>query len=272
MNSLLQVAAQDKVNDMVAKGYFAHTSPQGIAPWYWFQQAGYNYLYAGENLAMNFTDSQDVTTAWMNSPEHRANILSTQFTQVGIATAQGTYDGKPVIYVAEEFGTPAPAPLAFVNTASAASVVATAPAVTPASKTVTPVVSVPTVIVTQSSSDANSQQTFVAVKNTGVQESQVMPTATPAQASTVAASGNSNTASIVQSNIIQLAFSNPKAMTDDFYFIIMIIFAAALILNIFIKIRVQYSQVIASGLLVIVVAGLFVMLNQNIGLLHAVVL
>jgi uncharacterized membrane protein YGL010W len=88
----------------------------------------------------------------------------------------------------------------------------------------------------------------------------------------VAASGNSNTASIVQSNIIQLAFSNPKAMTDDFYFIIMIIFAAALILNIFIKIRVQYSQVIASGLLVIAVAGLFVMLNQNIGLLHAVVL
>jgi len=268
MNSLLQVAAQDKVNDMVAKGYFAHTSPQGIAPWYWFQQAGYNYLYAGENLAMNFTDSADVTTAWMNSPEHRANILSTEFTQVGIATAQGTYDGKPVIYVAEEFGTPAPAPLAFVNTASAASMVATAPAVTPAKKSVTPVA--PTVIVTQSSSDANSQQTFVAV-SAGTQEGQVAPTATPAQASTVA-STNSDTASIVQSNIIQLAFSNPKAMTDDFYFIIMIIFAAALILNIFIKIRVQYSQVIASGLLVIVVAGLFVMLNQNIGLLHAVVL
>jgi hypothetical protein len=270
-NPLLQVAAQDKVNDMVAKGYFAHTSPQGIEPWYWFQQAGYNYLYAGENLAMNFTDSQDVTTAWMNSPEHRANILSTQFTQVGIATAQGTYDGKPVIYVAEEFGTPAPAPLAFVNTASAASVVATAPAVTPAKKSVTPVAPAPTVIVTQSSSDANSQQTFVAVSS-GTQEGQVTPTATSVQASTVAASGNSNTKSVAQSNIIQLAFSDPKAMTDDFYFIIMIIFAAALILNIFIKIRVQYSQVIASGLLVIVVAGLFVMLNQNIGLLHAVVL
>jgi cobalamin biosynthesis Mg chelatase CobN len=207
----------------------------------------------------------------MNSPEHRANILSTQFTQVGIATAQGTYDGKPVIYVAEEFGTPAPAPLAFVNTASAASVVATAPAVTPAKKSVTPVAPAPTVIVTQSSSDANSQQTFVAVSS-GTQEGQVTPTATSVQASTVAASGNSNTKSVAQSNIIQLAFSDPKAMTDDFYFIIMIIFAAALILNIFIKIRVQYSQVIASGLLVIVVAGLFVMLNQNIGLLHAVVL
>ncbi len=272
VSPLLMAAAQDKANDEATKGYFAHTSPQGITPWYWFQQAGYNYLYAGENLAINFTDSQDVVTAWMNSPEHRANILSTQFTQVGIATAQGMYNGQPTIFVAEEFGTPAPAPIAFVNTASAASMPDTAPTVTPAPKTVAPVAPTPTVIATQSSSDADSQQTFVAVKNTSVQESQVAPTATSAQASTVAASGDSNTASVAQSNIIQLALSDPKTMTDDFYFIIIIIFAAALILNIFIKIRVQYSQLIACGVLVIVVAGLFIMLNQNIGLLHAVVL
>ena len=48
---------------------------------------------AGENLAVNFSDSQDVTNAWMNSPEHRANILNGDFTQIGIATAQGTYKG-----------------------------------------------------------------------------------------------------------------------------------------------------------------------------------
>jgi hypothetical protein len=234
VNPLLQAAAQDKANDEATKGYFAHTSPQGITPWYWFQQAGYNYLYAGENLAVNFTDSQDVVTAWMNSPEHRANILSTQFTQIGIATAQGTYNGQPAIFVAEEFGTPAPAPIAFVNTASAASMSITAP--TP--KTVTPVI----------------------------------PTATSVQASPAVASTNSNTAVPTQSNIVQLAFSDPKAMADDFYFIIMIIFAIALVLNIFIKIRVQHPQLIASGVLVIVVVGLFIILNQNIGLLHVVVL
>jgi hypothetical protein len=271
VSPLLMAAAQDKANDEATKGYFAHTSPQGITPWYWFQQAGYNYLYAGENLAVNFTDSQNVVTAWMNSPEHRANILSTQFTQVGIATAQGVYNGQPAIFVAEEFGTPAPAPIAFVNTASAATVPTTAPAVTPTPKTVTPAAPAPMVIATQSSSDADSQQTFVAV-SAGTQEGQSMPTATSAPASTVAASGDSNTASVAQSNIIQLAFSDPKAMTDDFYFIIMIIFAAALILNIFIKIRVQYSQLIACGALVIVVAGLFIMLNQNIGLLHVAIL
>jgi hypothetical protein len=263
VNPLLQAAAQDKANDEATKGYFAHTSPQGITPWYWFQQAGYNYLYAGENLAVNFTDSQNVTNAWMNSPEHRANILSTQFTQIGIATAQGTYNGQPAIFVAEEFGTPAPAPIAFVNTASAASVPATAPAITPTPKTVAPVAPAPvpapapapTVIATQSSSDTNSQQTFVAVKNTSAQEGQAAPTA-----------------SLAQSNIVQLAFSDPKAMADDFYFIIIIIFGIALILNIFIKIRVQHPQVIASGMLVIVVVGLFIILNQNIGLLHVAVL
>jgi hypothetical protein len=119
---LLTVAAQDKANDEATKGYFAHTSPQGLTPWYWFQQVGYNFDYAGENLAVNFSDSEDVTTAWMNSPEHRANILNTDFTQIGIAAAQGVYEGEPTTFVVEEFGTPAPAaaPTPFVDTASAA--------------------------------------------------------------------------------------------------------------------------------------------------------
>ena len=89
VSPLLTAAAQEKANDMATKGYFAHTSPQGLTPWYWFEQVGYSFDYAGENLAVNFSDSQDVTDAWMNSPEHRANILSANFTQIGMATAQG---------------------------------------------------------------------------------------------------------------------------------------------------------------------------------------
>ena len=83
-NALLDAAAQDKANDMVANNYFAHTSPSGITPWYWFNYVGYNFSTAGENLAVNFDDSSDVTTAWMNSPEHRENILNAGFTQIGI--------------------------------------------------------------------------------------------------------------------------------------------------------------------------------------------
>ncbi|MCL4403805.1 CAP domain-containing protein [Patescibacteria group bacterium] len=107
-SALLTEAAQLKANDMAAKGYFSHVSPNGETPWYWLDQVGYNYEYAGENLAVNFTDSNDVVNAWMNSPEHRANILDGRYTQIGIATAQGDYQGHPAIFVVQFFGQPAP--------------------------------------------------------------------------------------------------------------------------------------------------------------------
>jgi len=50
----LDAAAYLKALDMEKNGYFAHTSPTGITPWYWFDQVGYNYRYAGENLAIGF--------------------------------------------------------------------------------------------------------------------------------------------------------------------------------------------------------------------------
>jgi hypothetical protein len=108
VSPLLVEAAQAKANDMAEKSYFAHTSPQGIDPWFWFSQVGYKFYYAGENLAVNFSDSGDVNIAWMNSPEHRANILDPHFTEIGIATAQGVYEGQTVTFVVQEFGTPAP--------------------------------------------------------------------------------------------------------------------------------------------------------------------
>jgi len=61
VSPLLNEAAEMKATDMATKGYFAHTSPEGKTPWYWLEQAGYNYQYAGENLAINFSDSKDVT-------------------------------------------------------------------------------------------------------------------------------------------------------------------------------------------------------------------
>lgn len=111
-NPVLVAAAQAKANDMAAKGYFAHTSPDGTSSWQWFKNSGYAFAFAGENLAVNFTDSSDVTTAWMNSPTHRANIMNGKFTEVGIATATGMYKGKETIFVVQMFGTPAVATVA----------------------------------------------------------------------------------------------------------------------------------------------------------------
>ncbi len=86
---LLAQAAQLKADDMAEKGYFAHVSPEGKTPWYWFDQVGYQYTYAGENLAVNFTDSKDVETAWMASPAHHANIVKAQYTRIGIGGRAG---------------------------------------------------------------------------------------------------------------------------------------------------------------------------------------
>lgn len=105
-NPTLAEAAQEKANDMAANSYFAHTSPSGTSPWYWFKKAGYEYSHAGENLAVYFTDSVDVHTAWMNSPGHRANILNGKFTEIGIALAKGIFQGNETIFVVELFGTP----------------------------------------------------------------------------------------------------------------------------------------------------------------------
>lgn len=284
VSPLLVAAAQDKANDMATKDYFAHTSPQGLTPWYWFQQVGYNFDYAGENLAVNFSDSEDVTNAWMNSPEHRANILSVNFTQIGIATAQGLYNGEPATYVVEEFGTPAAAPVAFVDTASAATnpAPAPAPAVTPtaqktapastpapAKKTAPVSTPVPAVVAMQSSSAPGMQQSFVAVQGASTQ---TVPASAPLQESSTAPVTGAVSAPAPQSNLVEQLLANPKALANDFYFLVMTLFLIALVLNIFVNIRVQYPRLIAGALLVIVVAGLCVMLNQNIGFIHVAVI
>ncbi|MDE2213473.1 MAG: hypothetical protein KGJ34_03045, partial [Patescibacteria group bacterium] len=104
-NTKLDEAAQAKAEDMAAKGYFSHVSPDGKEPWSWILQYGYNYQYAGENLAVRFTDSADVVNAWMASPDHRANILKPVYQDIGVGVATGTYQGESAIYVVQFFGT-----------------------------------------------------------------------------------------------------------------------------------------------------------------------
>jgi hypothetical protein len=106
-NPLLVAAAQAKASDMATKGYFAHNSPDGKTPWDWLTAENYPYVYAGENLAVNFYDSQAVVDAWMNSPEHRANILNSHYTDIGIASAEGIYQGSHALFIVQFFGSTA---------------------------------------------------------------------------------------------------------------------------------------------------------------------
>lgn len=102
-NTQLDQAAAMKARNMVQNNYFSHTSPEGITPWHWFSEAGYNYKYAGENLAVGFYDSQGVYSAWLNSSSHRANILNPNYKEVGTAVLKG-FGPNNAIVVVQLFG------------------------------------------------------------------------------------------------------------------------------------------------------------------------
>ncbi len=106
-NPVLDEAARLKAEHMAKNSYFAHYSPDGVSPWYWFNQVSYRYVHAGENLAVHFTDSDEVVEAWMKSPTHRANIVNTSYREIGVGTAKGKFDGYDTVFVVQLFGTPA---------------------------------------------------------------------------------------------------------------------------------------------------------------------
>ncbi|MFF0741363.1 sigma-70 family RNA polymerase sigma factor [Streptomyces sp. NPDC004111] len=86
-NSLLRTAAQRHSEDMVARGYFDHTSPDGDGPGERVTAAGYKWSTYGENIAAGQSGPASVMESWMNSPGHRANILNCAFKEVGIGIA-----------------------------------------------------------------------------------------------------------------------------------------------------------------------------------------
>jgi len=106
-NEVLSLAAQQKAADMIAQNYWAHTSPKGTTPWTFFKNADYQYIYAGENLARDFLSSDSVVTAWMNSPTHKDNILSSRYQDIGIAVIHDTFQGQETTLVVQLFGTTA---------------------------------------------------------------------------------------------------------------------------------------------------------------------
>jgi hypothetical protein len=106
ISPLLDKAAQEKVNDMARRGYFSHISPDGKKPWYWLDLVGYKYRYAGENLAMDFSESEEVIKAWMDSLGHRENIVKKNYTEIGSGVATGTYQGKIVVYAVQFYASP----------------------------------------------------------------------------------------------------------------------------------------------------------------------
>ena len=235
VSPLLTEAAQLKANDMATYGYFAHTSPTGKSPWYWLDQVGYNYQYAGENLAVNFSDSQDVVNAWMASPTHRANIVKGNYTEVGTAIATGLYQGQETTFVVQDYANPMP-------TAQATDVVrpdSFVPSGRPTSVTTTTVTAI-------------SPKTPINVLGAETISTQNENTS---------AAQDTTTSSTIKATTMQKLLASPRQMANIFLYAVFGIIIVSLILYIVIKRKNLHLDLITNGLIVIVVIGALFLAN-----------
>ena len=103
-NSKLTQAAYNKAKNILDIGYFAHTTPEGKRFYEWIDGQNYNYLYAGENLAIDFLESESVVNAWMESKLHRENILNPKYKDIGIVVLRGQWKDRETTIVVQLFG------------------------------------------------------------------------------------------------------------------------------------------------------------------------
>ena len=236
VSPLLQQAAQAKAKDMATKGYFAHTSPEGITPWYWLQQAGYSYTSAGENLAINYVDSKDVILAWMNSPGHRANILNQNYTEIGIATAKGIYQGQEATFVVQFFGRPDIQPDAVVPVDQPP---VPAPTLSPALPVLTLTPTPPITPIASSLPAGNSQ----------VKSETITKTIPPA---------------VTYSSFKDRLLSNPKNLTTDLLLMVVLLFMLTTVFTLLIHNGTIRARAVVNGILVMAIIITLVYFNQYI--------
>lgn len=100
--------AMEKAHSIFATQEFAHD--QSGKPFFsFFDDAHYEYAYAGENLAMDYFNEAELVRAWMDSPAHRANVLDTRYTAAGIAVLDGILHKQYTVIVVQVFARPAAA-------------------------------------------------------------------------------------------------------------------------------------------------------------------
>lgn len=104
LNQNLSTAAMAKAVDMLNKDYWAHVAPDGTQPWKFFLDVGYQYRFAGENLARDFSNPNSAVEAWMASPTHRENLLSSKYDETGVAVIEGDLAGVDTTIIVQLFG------------------------------------------------------------------------------------------------------------------------------------------------------------------------
>jgi hypothetical protein len=234
VNPILNKVAEMKASDMASKGYFAHTSPEGKNPWYWLEQAGYSYQYAGENLAINFNDSKDVTKAWMESPTHKANIVKDKYTEIGTGVATGIYEGREAVFVAQVYAKPLPK---IINTPKV----------------------LPIINKTEASENTIKDET----KNIlGAEIENNLDSINPP----------SDVSSVKNSTTLQKAIASPRNTSNVILLIVFGVIVLSLILYVVIKIKNHHLNLITNGLIVIAVIGAILLANYYLSKHNMIIL
>lgn len=257
LNNRLTGAATQKANDMIANDYFQHISPAGVTPWYWIKQAGYNFEYAGENLAMDFFETNDVFRAWMNSPSHRDNILNPNYQEIGIAVASGQVGERNTTLAVLDFGSQpvrqAVAAAKSQPSAPAISSTKTTPALSPK---ITPVSApsltnqiTPTSTATPapSVSSAEKEIALKSVLTASTPEASVEPEQTPIRRGAPATP-----------KVLGVFVSRFDEMVKSLYLYFTLLLLVALAVNIFVKIRIQRWPTIVATTLIIALSAILI--------------
>lgn len=228
VSPVLNQAAEMKAEDMATKGYFAHISPDGKTPWYWLAQVGYQYEYAGENLAVDFTDSKDVTKAWMDSPTHRANIVKNKYTEVGTGIATGIYEGKETVFVAQVYANP-------ITKTDMSEPIKKETKNTEVQQNLLKINTTSNVLGAET--DINSVSSNTEKVSTLTVESDKKPT------------------------YIQKIFASPRSTTNIIFYIIFGTITLALLLYVVIKVKNYHMGLITNGLIILAILGAVLVVN-----------
>lgn len=227
VNQQLVMAAEKKATDMLNENYFAHTSPDGITPWYWLSKVGYKYVAAGENLAKDFTESEYVHRAWMNSASHRANILNGNYQDVGIAVVEGEIDGKKTTIAVQFFG----------------------------KSSVKAAATTPTKVVF-SEINKNENKIEVPIPETNIKNEEVV-----LKGPEVFTQMGIRDIINEPENIAGLTIEKSESWIQKIYLIVLGIISLVLMLSIFINIKVQYPRMILMVLIFIVLIAAITLFN-----------
>lgn len=230
IDSELSRAAQAKADDMIANDYFSHFGPDGKKPWDWIDYGKYGYSIAGENLGKDFITADAVHRALMASSTHKKNILNPRYRNLGIGIAAGKIDNRDTLVLVQMFG----------------AMIESAP--------------ITNVLQTQEGVPANIKSI----------QSELFGDPAPTILNEPDSMELSKNITQVRAQTVEAAIDQPLSRDwiqtlmryfDLFMFVVLGFLAIALLLNIFIQIRVQKPKTIFSTLLVITVILFFMFTN-----------